>query len=283
MVNYSESSTVSPNTGRKVITINATVPVVPIGVGGGLVNDVLVNEESVVVDRVAHITLPSLPENLDARLQALESKYVQEIISKIDGGISLSKSVFYAGYPTTINVSGSISLPSEVTSDHVASISLNGNGESVSNSGVTSVSIQGTEVSATTTFTLNGNVSSPYTKSITKTATITKVCPIYMGIVDTDVDTVEEVVSAIANTDHLYSASSPISNIKTVTNKSFTYGANQRLAFICGQSDVKIKQVGALANDAYTAKGSTTINGVTAYVYVTSPQQAVTRNITFNA
>ena len=39
-----------------------------------------------------------------------------------------------------------------------------------------------------------------------------------------------------------------------VTNKSFTYGANQRLAFICGQSDVKIKQVGALANDAYTGQ-----------------------------
>lgn len=274
---------VNSNLEDKVININATLPIVQTGVGVSLVNDVLVNEESVVVDRVAHITLPSLPENLDARLQALENKYVQEIISKIDGGISLSKSVFYAGYPISVNVSGSITLPSEVTSDHVASISLSGNGESVTNSGVTSVSIQGTEVSATTTFTLTGTISSPYTKSISKTATVTKVCPVFMGIVDTDVDTVEEVVSAIANTDHLYSASSPISNIKTVTSKSFTYGANQRLAFICGQSDVKIKQLGALANDAYTAKGSTTINGVTAYVYVSSPQQAVTRTMTFNA
>lgn len=273
-------SSIETNFGSKVIDIKATLPIVKVGSGGGLVNDVLVNDESVVVDRIAYITLP---ENLDDRLQALESKYIQEIISKIDGGISLSKSVFYAGYPVTINVTGSITLPSEVSNDKVASIQLSGNGQTVSNSGVKTLSISNTEITDSTTFTLTGSISAPYTKSISKSATINKVCPIYMGIVDTNVDTVEEVVNTIANSNYLYSSANPISNIKTITNKSFTYGANQRLAFICGQSDVKIKQVGALANDAYTAKGSTTINGVTAYVYVTSPQQAITRNMTFNA
>lgn len=273
-------SSIETNFGSKVIDIKATLPIVKVGSGGGLVNDVLVNDESVVVDRIAYITLP---ENLDDRLQALESKYIQEIISKIDGGISLSKSVFYAGYPVTINVTGSITLPSEVSNDKVASIQLSGNGQTVSNSGVKTLSISNTEITDSTTFTLTGSISAPYTKSISKSATISKVCPIYMGIVDTNVDTVEEVVNTIANSNYLYSSANPISNIKTITNKSFTYGANQRLAFICGQSDVKIKQVGALANDAYTAKGSTTINGVTAYVYVTSPQQAITRNMTFNA
>lgn len=282
MVEYSETSTVSPSTGKKVIKINANVPVIPIGVGGGLVNDVLVNEESVVVDRVAHITLPTLPDNLDERLTALESKYVQEIIDKISGSITLSKTVLYAGFPKTLNAVGSVSLPSEVSADKVASIQLVGNGQSVSATSATSVNIQ-SSVIAPQTYTLTINMAAPYAKTITKTATVSSVCPIYMAIVDNDVDTVEKVISTIVKNDNLYSPDSPIASIKSITSKSFTYGANQRLAFICGQSDVKIKQVGALANDAYTAKGSTTINSVTAYVYVTSPQQAVTRNITFNA
>lgn len=264
---------------RKVINIAANIPVVPVNRGGGMVNDVMVNNESVVSDRIAYITLP---ENLDSRLSALESKYIDEIVSKINGSISLSLSNLYAGFPKTVTATGSVSLPSEVTVDNVASIKLVGNGQTTSGENQTSVSIQ-SSVTAPQTFTLTVNISSPYTKTITKTATVNQVCPIYMGIVDNSVDTVNEVVSAIAKVDNLYSPNSPVSNIKTVTNKSFTYGANQRLAFICGQSDVKIKEVGALANDSYIATGSTTINGVTAYVYVTQPQQAGTRNITFNA
>lgn len=263
----------------KSINIAATLPVVQVNRGGGMVNDVMVNEESVVVDRIAHITLP---ENLDERLQNLENKYIDEIVSKINGSITLSLSALYAGFPKTVTATGSVSLPSEVTVDNVASIKLTGNGQTTSGENQTSVSIQ-SSVTAPQTFTLTVNISSPYTKTITKTATVNQVCPIYMGIVDNSVDTVNEVVTAIAKVDNLYSPNSPVSNIKTITNKSFVYGANQRLAFICGQSDVKIKEVGALANDAYVATGSTTINGVTAYVYVTQPQQAGQRNITFNA
>ena len=263
----------------KSINIAATLPVVQVNRGGGMVNDVMVNNESVVSDRIAYITLP---ENLDSRLSALESKYIDEIVSKINGSISLSLSALYAGFPKTVTATGSVSLPDEVTVDNVASIKLTGNGQTASGENQTSVSIQ-SSVTAPQTFTLNISISSPYTKTISKTATVNQVCPIYMAIVDNSVDTVNEVVSAIAKVDNLYSPNSPIANIKTVTNKSFTYGANQRLAFICGQSDVKIKEVGALANDSYIATGSTTINGVTAYVYVTQPQQAGTRNITFNA
>ena len=274
-------SNVNSTLQSKVIDIKATLPIVQVNTGGGgLVNDVLVNGESVVTDRIAYITLP---ENLEDRLTAIESKYINEIISKINGSVSLSKSVFYAGYPININVVGTLSLPTEVSSNYVSNIMLSGNQTTVSDNGVTQVSINNTNITDNTTFSLSASISSPYTKSISKQATINKVCPIYIAIVDNNVDTVEKAITAIKKDANLYSPETPISNIKTITNKSFTYGANQRLAFICGQSDVKIKQVGALANDAYTAKGSTTINGVTAYVYVSAPQQAITRNMTFNA
>ena len=100
----------------KSINIAATLPVVQVNRGGGMVNDVLVNEESVVVDRIAHITLP---ENLDERLQNLENKYVAEIIAKINGSVNLSLSTIYAGYPKSITATANISLPSEVNSNYV--------------------------------------------------------------------------------------------------------------------------------------------------------------------
>ena len=263
----------------KSINIAATLPVVQVNRGGGMVNDVLVNEESVVVDRIAHITLP---ENLDERLQNLENKYVAEIIAKINGSVSLSLSTIYAGYPKTITATANISLPSEVNSNYVELIKIEGNGESASGSGQTSISVTST-VSGNTAFAMSGKTSSPYTKTVTKSASVSKVCPIYIGIVDNDVDTASEAIEAIKKDANLYSPNSPVSNIKTITNMQFTYGANQRLAFICGQSNVGVKEVGALANDTFIVKESATINGVGGYVYITSPQQAGTRHITFNA
>lgn len=263
----------------KSINIAATLPVVQVNRGGGMVNDVLVNEESVVVDRIAHITLP---ENLDERLQNLENKYVAEIIAKINGSVSLSLSTIYAGYPKSITATANISLPSEVNSNYVELVKIEGNGQSASGSGQTSISVTST-VSGNTTFAMTGKTSNPYTKSITKSASVSKVCPIYICIVDNNVDTVEKAITAIKKDANLYSPNSPVSNIKTITNMQFTYGANQRLAFICGQSNVGIKEVGALANDTFIVKESATINGVGGYVYITSPQQAGTRNITFNA
>ena len=263
----------------KSINIAATLPVVQVNRGGGMVNDVLVNEESVVVDRIAHITLP---ENLDERLQNLENKYVAEIIAKINGSVSLSLSTIYAGYPKSITATANISLPSEVNSNYVELIEIEGNGQSASGSGQTSISVTST-VSGNTTFAMTGKTSSPYTKTVTKSASVSKVCPIYIGIVDNNVDTASEAIEAIKKDANLYSPNSPVSNIKTITNMQFTYGENQRLAFICGQSNIGIKEVGALANDTFIVKESATINGVSGYVYITSPQQAGTRNITFNA
>ncbi|MEE3440267.1 hypothetical protein [Ruminococcus sp.] len=263
----------------KNINIAATLPVVQVNRGGGMVNDVLVNEESVVVDRIAHITLP---ENLDERLQNLENKYVAEIIAKINGSVKLSLSTIYAGYPKSITATANISLPSEVNANYVELIEIEGNGQSASGSGQTSISVTST-VSGNTTFEMTGKTLSPYTKTVTKPASVSKVCPIYIGIVDNNVDTASEAIEAIKKDANLYSPNSPVSNIKTITNMQFTYAANQRLAFICGQSNVGVKEVGALANDTFIVKESATINGVGGYVYITSPQQAGTRNITFNA
>ena len=219
---------------------------------------------------------------LEARVSAIEARFVQEIIDKITGGISFTLGNLYAGYPKTVTATGTVSLPTEVTVDKITSIKLVGNGQTVEESGQTSVSIQNS-VTAPQTYTLTATIAAPYTKSISKTATVNKVCPIYIALVDSDIDTAAKVITEIAKVDNLYSPNSPISSIKSITNKAFTYTANQRLAFICGQSGIRVKQVGGLADDPYTVNGeSTTINGMTAYVYLTGTQQAGTRNITFN-
>ena len=219
---------------------------------------------------------------LEARVSAIEARFVKEIIDKITGGISFTLGNLYAGYPKTVTATGTVSLPSEVTVDKITSIKLVGNGQTVEESGQTSVSIQNS-VTAPQTYTLTATIAAPYTKSISKTATVNKVCPIYIALVDSDIDTAAKVITEIAKVDNLYSPNSPVSSIKSITNKAFTYTANQRLAFICGQSGIRVKQVGGLADDPYTVNGeSTTINGMTAYVYLTGTQQAGTRNITFN-
>ena len=219
---------------------------------------------------------------LEARVSAIEARFVKEIIDKITGGISFTLGNLYAGYPKTVTATGTVSLPTEVTADKITSIKLVGNGQTVEQSGQTSVSIQN-NVTAPQTYTLTASIAAPYTKSISKTATVNKVCPIYIALVDSDIDTAAKVITEIAKVDNLYSPNSPVSSIKSITNKAFTYTANQRLAFICGQSGIRVKQVGGLADDPYTVNGeSTTINGMTAYVYLTGTQQAGTRNITFN-
>lgn len=219
---------------------------------------------------------------LEARVSAIESRFLQEIIDQITGSIGFTLGNLYAGYPKTVTATGTVSLPPEVTADKITSIKLVGNGQTIEKSGQTSVSIQNS-VTAPQTYTLTASIAAPYTKSISKTATINKVCPIYIALVDSNIDTAAKVITEIAKVDNLYSPDSPVSNIKTITNKAFTYTANQRLAFICGQSRIRVKQVGGLADDPYTVNGeSTTINGMTAYVYLTGTQQAGTRNITFN-
>lgn len=219
---------------------------------------------------------------LEARVSAIEARFVQEIIDKITGSIGFTLGNLYAGYPKTVTATGTVSLPTEVPTNKITSIKLVGNGQTVEESGQTSVSIQNS-VTAPQTYTLTATIAAPYTKSISKSATINQVCPIYIALVDSDVDTAAKVITAIAKVENLHSPNSPVSNIKTITNKAFTYAANQRLAFICGQSGIRVKQVGGLADDPYTINGqSTTINGMTAYIYLTGTQQAGTRNITFN-
>ena len=219
---------------------------------------------------------------LEARVSAIEARFVQEIIDKITGSIGFTLGNLYAGYPKTVTATGTVSLPPEVTADKITSIKLVGNGQTVEESGQTSVNIQNS-VTAPQTYTLTASIAAPYTKTISKTATINQVCPIYIALVDSNIDTAAKVIVEIAKVDNLYSPNSPLSNIKSITNKAFTYAANQRLAFICGQSGIRVKQVGGLADDPYTVNGeSTTINGMTAYVYLTGTQQAGTRNITFN-
>lgn len=219
---------------------------------------------------------------LDLRVSAIESKLNAELTNQITGSISFSLNNLYAGYQKTIIATGSISLPPEIPVSKITSIKLVGNGQTVEESGQSSVVIQNS-VSAPQTYTLTAEIAEPFAKTITKTATVNQICPIYIAIVDSNIDTVAKVIEEIVKFDNLYSPNSPISNIKTITNKQFTYAANQRLAFICGQSGIRVKQVGGLADDPYLINGeSTTIGGMSAYIYLTGTQQAGTRNITFN-
>lgn len=222
--------------------------------------------------------------SITSRLEYLESKASAEIAGSISGSVSLSKTKFYAGYNVEVVATGSIKLPSTVTTDHILDISISGNGKTQTGSaGQTSISLNGGPVSNTTTFNLTAHIGAPYTKTVTASATITKYCPIYIGIVNSDVDTAEKAISAIKKDANLYSPNNPETNIKNITNKSFTYESNQRLAFICGQSNIKIHEVGSQLPDGYIVDGqTTTINGMTAYVYVTNTQQAGTRALAFN-
>lgn len=219
---------------------------------------------------------------LELRISAIESKLNSELTNQITGSISFSLSNLYAGYQKTVIATGSISLPAEIPVSKITSIQLSGNGQTVEESGQSSVVIQNS-VSAPQTYTLTAVIAEPFAKTIIKTATVNQICPVYIAIVDSDIDTAAKVVEEIVKYENLYSPNSPVSNVKTITNKAFTYGANQRLAFICGQSGIRVKQVGGLADDPYLINGEpTTIGGMSAYVYLTGTQQAGTRNITFN-
>lgn len=224
--------------------------------------------------------------DITARVEALEGDKNASIANKITGSVTLSKNKLYAGQTVVINITGRVTLPSEISdkTDKISSISISGGGQSASGqAGDSTVSLSNVSITNTTTFSLAAHVDAPYTKNVTASATITKYCPVYIGVVNSSVNTAAAVVSAIANADHLQNANDPLTTIKSLTNKSITYGQNQCLAFICGQSGVKVKENGALVEDAYQFTGTTTIEGMTAYVYVTQPQMAGTRSMNFNA
>ena len=224
--------------------------------------------------------------DITGRVEALEGDKNAQIANKITGSVTLSKNKLYAGQTVVINVTGRVTLPSEIANrtDKISSISISGGGQSVSGqAGDSTVSLDNVSITSTTTFSLSAHVDAPYTKDVTASATITKYCPVYIGVVNSSVNTAAAVVSAIANADHLQNANDPLTTIKSLTNKSITYGQNQCLAFICGQSGVKVKENGALVEDAYQFTGTTTVEGMTAYVYVTQPQMAGTRSMNFNA
>lgn len=220
-----------------------------------------------------------------SRIEALEGDKNASIASKISGTVSLSKSKLYAGQTVVINITGKVNLPSEISSqtNKISSIQLNGSGQSVSGQpGTSSVSLSNISISNTTTFSLSAHVDAPYTKNVSASATITKYCPVYIGVVDGSVTNANQAVAAIAKDSYLQSPNDPLTTIIGL-KKTFTYNTGQRLAFICAQSNVIVQEDGALAEDAYEFKGTTTIQGMNAYVYITSAQSAVTRSMNFKA
>lgn len=220
-----------------------------------------------------------------SRIEALEGDKNASIASKISGTVSLSKNKLYAGQTVVINITGKVNLPSEISSqtNKISSIQLNGGGQSVSGQpGTSSVSLSNVSISNTTTFSLSAHVDAPYTKNVSASATITKYCPVYIGVVDGSVTNANQAVAAIAKDSYLQSPNDPLTTIIGL-KKTFTYNTGQRLAFICGQSNVIVQEDGALAEDAYEFKGATTIQGMNAYVYITSAQSAVTRSMNFKA
>ena len=144
--------------------------------------------------------------DITGRVEALEGDKNAQIANKITGSVTLSKNKLYAGQTVVINVTGRVTLPSEIANrtDKISSISISGGGQSVSGqAGDSTVSLDNVSITSTTTFSLSAHVDAPYTKDVTASATITKYCPVYIGVVNSSVNTAAAVVSAIANADHL--------------------------------------------------------------------------------
>ena len=94
---------------------------------------------------------------LDLRVSAIESKLNAELTNQITGSISFSLNNLYAGYQKTIIATGSISLPPEIPISKITSIKLVGNGQTVEESGQSSVVIQNS-VSTPQTYTLTAEI-----------------------------------------------------------------------------------------------------------------------------
>ena len=223
----------------------------------------------------------------DDRIAALEADKNASLVNQITASVTVTPARFYKGVSTTVAASGTISLPSGIPTSKVSAISItDNNGHTDSGSNKTSVSVSDISTNATTiTFTLTGSIASPFTKSITKTASCTACNPVYVGTVASSVTTAEGVYAALASSSNLvYSSGVAVSTLNGFS-KSITYN-NTKLAVICGDSSLSAKGASQLAAYPWSSSvnGAThTVDGITYNVYLADqPQSAHTDTVKFS-
>ena len=222
---------------------------------------------------------------IESRLDALEADKNASLANQITSSVSVTPARFYKGVSTTVSATGTISLPSGIAASKVSAISItDGNGHTDSGSNKTSVSLSNiSATNSTITFNLSASIAAPFTKTITKSGSCTACNPVYLAVVGNSVDTKEEAFAEVAKTANLvYTSSLAVTSMKG-QSKSLTFTNGDRIAVICGDSGLKAKGAGMLADYNWVVNGeSVTDNGITYKVYVSGALQSETRTINFS-
>lgn len=221
---------------------------------------------------------------IESRLDALEADKNAALANQITGSVTVTPARFYKGVSTTVSATGTISLPSGIATSKVSAISLTDGTNTDSGANKTSVSLS--DISATNstiTFNLSASIAAPFTKTITKSGSCTACNPVYLAVVSNSVDTKEEAFTEVAKAANLvYTSSLAVTSMKG-QSKSLTFTNGDRIAVICGDSGLKAKGVGMLADYNWVVNGeSVTDNGITYKIYISGALQAETRTINFS-
>lgn len=221
---------------------------------------------------------------IESRLDALEADKNAALANQITGSVTVTPARFYKGVSTTVSATGTISLPSGIATNKVSAISLTDGTNTDSGSNKTSVSLS--DISATNstiTFNLSASIAAPFTKTITKSGSCTACNPVYLAVVSNSVDTKEEAFTEVAKAANLvYTSSLAVTSMKG-QSKSLTFTNGDRIAVICGDSGLKAKGVGMLADYNWVVNGeSVTDNGIAYKIYISGALQAETRTINFS-
>ena len=221
---------------------------------------------------------------IESRLDALEADKNAALANQITGSVTVTPARFYKGVSTTVSATGTITLPAGITTDKVSAISLTDGTNTDSGANKTSVSLSNISAqNSSISFTLSGTIAAPYTKSISEPATCTACDPVYLAVVSNSVDTKEEAFAEVAKAANLvYTSSLAVTSMKG-QSKSLTFTNGDRIAVICGDSGLKAKGVGMLADYNWIVNGeSITNNGITYKIYISGALQAETRTVNFS-
>lgn len=222
---------------------------------------------------------------IESRLDALEADKNAALANQITGSVTVTPAIFYKGVSTTVSATGTITLPEGIATSKVSAISItDGNNHTDSGSNKTSVSLSNiSATNSTITFNLSASIAAPFTKTITEPGSCTACNPVYLAVVSNSVDTKEEAFTEVAKTANLvYTSSLAVTSMKG-QSKSLTFTNGDRIAVICGDSGLKAKGAGMLADYNWVVNGeSVTDNGITYKIYISGALQAETRTVNFS-
>ena len=221
--------------------------------------------------------------SIESRLDALEADKNAALANQITGSITVTPARFYKGVSTTVSATGTITLPTGITTDKISAISLTDGTHTDSGANKTSVSLSNISAqNSSISFTLSGTIAAPYTKSISEPATCTACDPVYVFVMDAnDMSEIQSEEDLLNPSNLFYSNNLPITSIKG-KSKSITFKEASYLYVLCHESGITAKGASQLAPYPWAGSSTRMINGISYNVYVTQPQQAHTDVVTFN-